>query len=50
MRKAGWILGVSASIVLGPAIYLLARLAEALAPSAAPVPVPVRVSRPSHRF
>jgi hypothetical protein len=50
MRKTGWILGVSASIVLGPVIYLLARLAEALAPPAVPVPVAIRATRPSHRF
>jgi hypothetical protein len=39
MRKAGWVFGVGASILLGPVIYLLARLAEAVAPP--PVPVPV---------
>jgi hypothetical protein len=48
MRKAGWVLGVGASILLGPAIYLLARLAEAVAPPAAPAPVPLRVT-PRHR-
>jgi hypothetical protein len=50
MRKAGWILGIGASIVLGPVIYLLARLVETLAPPAVPAPVPVRVTRPSRQF
>jgi hypothetical protein len=44
MRKAGWVLGVGASILLGPVIYLLARLAEAVSPPAVPAPVLVRVA------
>lgn len=46
MQTAGWVLGVSASILLGPVICLLARLAEVLAPPAVPVPVVVRVTHP----
>jgi hypothetical protein len=44
MRKAGWVLGVGASILLGPVIYLLARLAEAVAPPAVLAPVVLTVT------
>ena len=43
MRKAGWVIGVSASILLGPVVYVLARLAEVFAPPVVPVPVVLRV-------
>jgi hypothetical protein len=44
MLNLGWALGVGASILLGPIVYVLARLADAVAPRAVPVPVVVRVA------
>ena len=49
MRNAGWVLGVGASILLGPVIYLVARLAEAVAPPAVPVPVVVPITYRARR-
>jgi hypothetical protein len=49
MRKAGWVLGVGASILLGPVIYLLARLAEAVAPPAVRAPVVVPITHRDRR-
>lgn len=49
MRKAGWVLGVSASILLGPVIYLLARLAQCAAPPAVAAPIGVRVTPRTRR-
>jgi hypothetical protein len=43
MRKVGWVLGVAASILLGPVVYLLARVVEVVAPPPvlAPVVLPI---------
>jgi hypothetical protein len=44
MRTAGWVLGVGASLALGPIVYVLARLFEETMgqPHWVPVRVPVR--------
>jgi hypothetical protein len=44
MRTTGWVLGVGASLVLGPIVYVLARLFEETVaqPHWVPVRVPVR--------
>jgi len=44
MRTAGWVLGVGASLVLGPIVYALARLFEETMdrPDWVPVRIPVR--------
>jgi len=44
MQTVGWALGVVASFVLGPVVYLLARLLQAGTPEPewAPVRVPAR--------
>jgi hypothetical protein len=44
MRNTGWVLGVGASILLGPVVYVLARLLDAIAPRPVPIPVVVRVA------
>lgn len=44
MRTAGWVLGVGASLVLGPIVYVLARLFEETIGRShwVPVRIPVR--------
>ncbi len=43
MRTLGWALGVAASLVLGPIVYVVARfLREAPEPAWAPVRLPAR--------
>jgi hypothetical protein len=44
MRTTGWVLGVGASLVLGPIVYVLARLFEEAMgqPRWVPVRVPAR--------
>ena len=43
MRTAGWVLGVGATLVLGPIVYVLARLFEETMdrPDWVPVRIPV---------